>query len=121
MAAWLLANDGIKALVGSRVYPQNLPPNPTYPALTYEKISGARHHDIGFAYPRYQLTCWGKTYGAARGLANTVILEIQRYKGYMGSVAVKQVKIENETDLYDSAADVRMIAVDVKIVHKEVG
>lgn len=117
---WLLANTDIKALVDSRIYPIILPQNPAYPAMTYEKISGAGHHNINFAFPRYQLSCFGKTYGAARGLADVVRWEMQRFKGLFGTVAIKQIVLAGEVELYDAAAAVYYVALDFKILHKEV-
>jgi hypothetical protein len=57
--AKLRAASTITALVGSRVYPDALPPSPALPALTVRKISDIPDPEVGAAHrARVQVSCW---------------------------------------------------------------
>lgn len=59
-----------------RIYPMELPQGPTYPAITYQRISNARVNSFdaggGIDNPRLQVDCWALTRQAARELAMEV-------------------------------------------------
>lgn len=65
--AHLIADAGLAALVGARVYPLQLPQRPTLPAVTYQHISTlpTQHRDNPYAHherSRYQFDCWAGDY-----------------------------------------------------------
>jgi hypothetical protein len=58
------------------VYPGSIPTNGTYPNVVMQKISHPEirsHQGIELEYPRFQLTCWGKTYQESVELAYLVV------------------------------------------------
>ena len=85
-ALWarLQAVAGVTALVSARVYPLLLRQNPTYPAVTYEKVSGPRIENLqglsGLAHPRFQFSCFGDDYEEADSVAEQVRLALEGYR-----------------------------------------
>lgn len=76
IVARLLAVSGVTDLVAARVYPLILPQGPTYPALVYQRIAGARdavlEGDPGGGEARIQITAWASSYSGALALAEAV-------------------------------------------------
>ena len=111
------------ASAGGRVYPAKLPQNPTYPCITYFQVSGPRDysHDgySGTTASRYQVSCWGKTYAATKGLAREVIRAVEGYTGMMGTTRIGLIRVDNETDNYEYDSDVYHMPVDLIIQYKE--
>lgn len=65
---------------GTRVYPMLMPQNPTYPALTYQRIASAPVASLdgmsNLDRVRMQVDCWALTYLAAKNLAAQVRAEL---------------------------------------------
>lgn len=120
MLTWLKANI---ALAANRVYPVKLPQNFTLPAITYSKVSGVRvqSHDgpSNLAYPRFQISCWGNKYLAAKQLAEEVRQDMDCYSGAMGGTTVQVSRLINEVDFHNPEVGVYQIALDFYIWHTE--
>ena len=104
---------------GSRIYPLALPQKPDYPAVTYQVISSPRHHDIDVAYPRIQYTTFARTYGQTKELAGLLRLYLQRLKGVLSGVHIKQIEYINAVEFYQGDARIYYIPQDFKIIHEE--
>ena len=109
---FLLADGTISGLVGTRIFPLKLPQAPTFPAITYQMISGGRSHTyggaVGLASPRFQFDCWGATYLQAEALAEALRIRLDGFSGAMGaspSTVVQGVFFQDERDLYEDGAD----------------
>lgn len=120
----LVGNAGVLALAGNRVYPLNLPQNPSYPAITYRRVTTRRvmahdgPEDLGF--PRFQFDCYAVGYREVRDLANALRAALNGYRGIMGGgVEVDGVIFLNEVDDFGDTAEVFRVTVDFLIVHKE--
>lgn len=106
--AFLSANTGIQAVVGTRIYPLRVPEGATLPALAYHKVSGPSEHskdgDMSLNHPRFQITCWAATYAAAKAGRTAVSAALNGFANGSvmgGSVVVDQVIVENDMDLHD--------------------
>ncbi len=130
--SYLSSTAALTALVGNRIYPVVLPPNVVYPAVTYQRISGPRVHtmgnDPGLAYPRIQISCWyrdisdpQKGYGQVKAVAEQIRLALQDQKNttWGGSVTVRAVLFDGDTDLYDFETQVHQVALDFIIWYTE--
>lgn len=94
LRAFLLADATIAATVVTRIYPQKLPQNVTYPAITITRVSSIRanvlHGPASLARPRYQIDCWVKENpGATATIAFTDALTLggavrNRLEAYVG-------------------------------------
>lgn len=56
----------LTALVGARIYPLQLPQEPTLPAITYQQVSAlpnlTHNNTVGWTIYRYQLDIYADTY-----------------------------------------------------------
>ena len=111
LRAYVLSDATVAALVNSRMYPVKLPQNVTYPALSYNQVSGVRIYDLcgptGRAKPRISINSWGESYADARALADAVRRAIQGFRGTLGDspgAQIDDVKLDNEIDLDEPEA-----------------
>ena len=85
----LLANAGVSALIGTRIYPVQGPPdNPTYPYITYQDFTAAPS-DYAFdsaelVTRRIQFAYWGLAYSDGAGIYLAVRNAISGYVGTLG-------------------------------------
>lgn len=119
----LSSTDAVTDLVGTRIYPLKLPQNPTYPAITYGRVSARRgmtHDGPGdMAWPRFQFDCYGASYSAAKGVANAIRSTLNGFSGTVSTVNICAVFFMNEVDDFNDDTEVYRIAVDFRIIHKE--
>lgn len=111
-----LRNDPtVAALVGSRIYPLLLPQDYDLPAITYTKISGSRINaktgQTGLANPRFQFSCWGKTYLEAKKVADAVRIAMNQFKG--------DAYMQDEQDFYEPDTGLYHVPVDFIVWHTE--
>jgi hypothetical protein len=107
----LSTNAGVSALVGTRIYPVQGPPDaPTYPYITYQPVTGGSEYALNSAEARrkrIQFDCW-----AASALANLQILTALRnvLTGYTGTLTdgtrVLFTTRENEMANFDDSQKV---------------
>lgn len=113
----LVDNAGVVAIVGQRVYPVLLPQNPTYPAISYERISSTGQDGTSNRKEsRYQINCWARTYAGVVSLSAAVKVALEEYHDADQTPGISWVRVVNELDDYDSEVDVFRIIVDV-ILH----
>lgn len=111
----LLKDDAaVAALVSNRIFPLLMPQNPAFPAITYHRVSGPRVHShggpSGLASPRFQVSCWAKSYAAVRDLAEKVRLALD---GRMGAL------LQNELHTYEPDTETFHAPLDFVIWHQE--
>lgn len=109
LIARLLANAGVAAIVGTRVYPGARPQGSALPALVLNKISGAPVYDdegeAGLLTARMQIDAWGITYTAAKLLARAVRDCLSGLVGTQGTIAFRNVLIDVERDTRETGAN----------------
>lgn len=123
--AHLKSYTGLTNLVGTRIYPLVLPQNPTLPAIIYQKISRVGGRALSSPSPRYvrarfQISCWGASYGSVKDVAEQVKAALQDYHGVMGGtggVTVLDADVANEQDIYEPEVGIYHLPVDVFIYH----
>jgi hypothetical protein len=107
--------QGVTA-AGSRIYPQILPQDVTYPAISYTEVSAIRTHAMGTDSPvvrvRVQVDAWAVTYADSRAVANQVATALSRYRGQVGSVIVRDVLLDNEDSSYEAESQTRRVSQD---------
>ena len=106
---------GLSALIGARCYPLRLPDTPTFPALSYQRISSSEKAGTsGVHHPRYQFDCWGTTYVQAEAVAVQVEAAFAEHRAagtpdYRGGQRVGQL------DTYDPATGRYRVIVDMRL------
>lgn len=93
--AVLAADASVAALVSTRIYPDRLPQNVTYPAITYEINFNASYEAmdgiLGLAESFVEVVCWSATRLQATALAEAVRLALTSYQGTSASVVVRRI------------------------------
>lgn len=77
--AFVVAQSSVSTLIGSRMYPDELPQNATLPAITYHRISTLHHENIkgskaGMAEALVEVRCYATTRNACNALCEAVRL-----------------------------------------------
>jgi len=122
----LLADSGIKSLIGERLYYVKAPQDVAKPYVVFLKASGPREysHDGAskLARPRFQFSCFAMTYYEAKQIAEAIRAAIEAFSGTMGGtggVEVGSCFCINESDIYEEDTRLFHVAVDYLIWHKE--
>lgn len=123
LRTFLLADATLSGLIGTRLYPLKMPQKPTYPAITYQWVTGQRVHSTdgasGLAGPRVQFDCWAETYLAMESVFEALRLRLDGYQGAAGTTKVQGAFFDNERDLYEDKVEIYRRSVDYFIWHSE--
>lgn len=105
----LTTNTAVAAIVTKRVYPVVIPQKGSFPAVTYQRVSGNRVNGLDGAgelvQARVQVDCWAESYSAVRALADAVsaaltgigFLPVGDRDGFEDEVLVHRVILEFTT------------------------
>jgi len=119
----LVSDAGVSAIVAARVYPLELPQEPTLPAIVYFKISSSRltHHGTTSKYceANYQISCVAATVLGAKLLAAAVVSAVHGYSGTVDSLRIFVCEVISESDLLQTAIEEYAVAIDVSLKHLE--
>lgn len=129
--ALLTTHVAVAPLVAGRVFPVILPQAVTYPAITYQTITGASNYSMDgsseLANSRMQFDCYATSFDAVTLLKAAVM---KCLSGFSGSVGTPPVEIQgafrvNETDDFEQPLDgpgprVWRKTLDFIIWHKEI-
>lgn len=122
LVAQMKNHAGLAKLIGARVYPGLLPPQPTYPALIYAVVSDVPEHamgsDPGPKTARVQTTVWSTGYKAARDCAVQVVAALSRFR-YASAPTVFDVLVDNQLDTYDAEVRAHGIVTDFRVFYCE--
>lgn len=106
----LSTTTSITALSGTRLYPVILPQNPTYPAITYQRVAGVRINSLsGYSTlenPVMQVDVWAKTYEEAISLSGAVITAMENSTSFKCTLPHTPIDIyEDEIEAYRREMD----------------
>lgn len=126
--ARLTGNAGLAALVGTRVHPDMLPQNVTYPAIRYVQVSrvevvrkpvaaGGVGASLAIVRGTFQLDCYAKTYKQAHQVAIAAAAAVYGWRDPANGVIVARVTDVQDTN--DSEETMQRVSVDVSITYNE--
>lgn len=124
LVTFLNAQAAITALVSSRIYGEILPPNPTYPCVSYRTES----HDLpnnfsgntGFCRSDYLIDAWSDDLSAAITLSNALRTALKNHTGSFGGINVMQIHITAGPEtVYEESIDAYRITQIFSIWHNE--
>lgn len=105
----LLADAGISAVVGSRIHPNVLPMNTSFPAIMYTVLNTKSDSHLsgttGIAESMLQLDAYGQDYSELLSLMELVRLELQSIRGTYDSVFINMVDLDSSYDGFDRPED----------------
>lgn len=122
--AHLQARPGLVALVGDRVYPRKMPPDPVFPLVLYTRVStpprGLTHSGpVGLAEPRIQFDVWATDPLDADAVAEQLRLAVHGFRGSMDDVVVGSAQVVNDFDADDPDTGLFRRVLDAQIQHEE--
>jgi hypothetical protein len=92
VVALLEAHVGLSALIGSRIYPETLPEEPNFPALTYSEVDEvptyAHDGDANYDKTRLQFECWAMEKQDAKAVAAQLRDCLGGYRGTSEGVTI---------------------------------
>ncbi len=109
----LLSNaTAISASVGTRIYPIVAPENPTYPYVTYSRVTGIKDNSLsgycGMENVHVQVDVWGTVYGGVKSLSKTIHQTMETstdFKAILLSDQDLTEVLENEDIIYREVLD----------------
>lgn len=117
--ARLTSFGGLSALVGSRIYPNIIPQNSTYPCIIYGRVAAEHFHCMegssGLVAETYQIDIFATSKSSAEAIAEQVRLALQGYRGTSAGVAVNGVLLTDTRDDYSDVARLFNVSHDFKI------
>lgn len=109
LRAELAADATVAALVGARIYPEFMPENVTYPAITYRRVSTVRFNKMSgpddLTQVRIQVDCWDDSYADVQTLAAAVINALDGVKTTLGAQVVSHCYLDSRQDLSEMDGD----------------
>ncbi|WP_461367544.1 DUF3168 domain-containing protein [Candidatus Darwinibacter acetoxidans] len=121
--AHLLADPGVKAAVGDRIYQGRVPAGATKPLIVIQPpISRVPQRDLGgvaYKRTRIQVTAMTDTQKQAEATAKAVIDAVEGFTGMMGGgLDVILASVDNDRQIAQDGIDEIYHHVDVMIVYK---
>lgn len=119
----LLGEESVSELLGTRLYPNKLPQNPTLPAVVYSVVSEVPLHtlDAGgyeLARSRVQFDVYARKYADARG-AWAVIEAVLRTIATEHPSAGLEAWLEDTRDLYEDTPELHRVSADVWVWRRQ--
>ena len=126
IAAFLIADATIGAVVDNRIYPLMIPQGAILPCLTYQRISTPRivtHQSSGatgdLTNPRFQFDAWGVTQKEVKAISDALRAVLHGKRGAMGGVTIRAAIAENEEPEFDPDSELYRSRSDYIIWQEE--
>lgn len=114
--AILLANTTVSNIVGTRIYPLNLPLDCDFPALSYSKPSDPYNRIVG--KPRFQIDCWAEDFTEVQNLKIAVQNALDGYSGTVLGINIEIIIPLDSVDTVEQNLGVYHIPYDFKIIYR---
>ena len=105
----LLDHAGLKALIGSKIYPEEIPQGTQLPAVFWIKVSDIKDHFLtgqsNLERPIYQFTAQANSKGAVKPVAEQIKAALCDYQGDLHGVEVQKIELQNEFSSMEKSAD----------------
>lgn len=119
----LLEDAAVSGLVVDRIEPAPLTQDSPLPAITYQRISGARGETFdgpsGLAWPRIEFDFWAATHDGARALFDAVRRSLDGAAFVAAGVVIQKAQVISETDFYESDVKLHRVSADLRVWHEE--
>lgn len=119
----LIANSGVTTLIAQRVYPNELPPNATLPAIVYNVVSDVPENSFtGLTSTttknaRVQVDCYASPTTNGDGAYKQVHALARAVELALGDVADSDLAcvLEDTRDLYDNVTQYHRVSMDFSV------
>lgn len=125
LRTFLLADEALSALVGTRIYPDEVPQGGTFPALRYLQVSLLADYthdgDANLDMTRYQFDCYAPNRPQANQVATVLRTALSRLqKTRIDDICFQSVFMVNALSGYDDGFNQWRMVRDFEIVYKAV-
>lgn len=123
--AFLLADAGVAALVGTRVYPNFEPQDAALPAVAYQAIGGpsgeiGHNREREFRQLRIMYTVTAATYASAKAVAAAIRTALWGYRGTLsGSAYCYSCEVTADLDGYNQPNQLQTVRLDGVFLYHE--
>ena len=128
LRTYLLTKSTVTAIIGTRIYPSNLPQNATLPALVYDVFTG--HPDdvltgsSGSFTASVDVECISLNHITSNDLAEQIRLVTQGYFGAMGDEQCNACRLIGRVESYENPIDGsdqgrHVVAISLEITHTQ--
>ena len=101
--AVLIADEGVNALVASRIYPQRRPMGTDLPALIYQNVLSHQVESLDaqgvIRRTRLAIECLDNTYGDTKTLRDAVEAALNDYAGTEEDETIHSTRLESAVDI----------------------
>ena len=116
----ILANGTVNAIT-TRLHPQMLPQEPTYPAIVYSVISNMPDQTLqgpsGLAYARFRFDIIAETNGGAKALAAALKTALDGKSFTVSTYELRSIVALGDTDLYEDEIECHCVSSDFGVWH----
>lgn len=117
---YLQSQSDLAALVGNRIYPNYLPENATYPAISYFRVSNIRPRvkdgHIGEAQPRFQFDIWAEKYAQAAEVERLLVSALDNIDF---NADIYHSEYVGGSESYEQTVKLHHFMVDYLILYRE--
>jgi hypothetical protein len=127
LMAFLLADAGLRSVVGSRINWQERPQASRLPALVLHRTGGDHDYSMdgptGLVWSRVQMDGWARTYTEALTVARAALHAAHRLKGVYQNTRFQGIFVDGQRDLktdlnnVDLSERLKAVSVDLRIWH----
>lgn len=119
----LTGYSALTALVSTRIYRQHAPDNPTFPMITFQRISTSREMTLegvwGLVRSLYYFDVFGDEHASTKAIANQVLAALNGLRGTYSGMDIRSVLSDDEGDSYEEDVDVHRTTLSFYITYKE--
>jgi hypothetical protein len=109
LTSYLLGFPGLEALIGDKLYPDELPQGIKIPAVIYSKVSDVKEHTLAgqnrLERPMLQFTAFAGTKPVARTIKNQLKTALSDFQGTLSSLEIQYIRLENELSSLEKSSD----------------
>jgi len=120
----LLNDANVSALVGTRIYTNEIPQKPTYPVILYEQINSERDFTMqgpsGIVTTSIQIRAYDSNYSGVKDLTTKIRQVLNGLTETILGVNIFGIFLQNESDEYDEDLEINSTILDYSISHDEV-
>ena len=123
LTSYLLDFSGLTALIGDKLYPDEIPQGIKLPAVIYSKVSDVKDHTLvgqnRLESPMIQFAAFVGSKTAARAIANQLKAALCDFQGELSGLEIQYIRLENEISSLEKSSD-GIIKINTEILEFEI-
>jgi len=119
---YLTSKTEITSLVGTKIFPNNVPNSAELPYVAVSRVSSDGEHYLGGASKQvtdvFELEVYGRTSLEVEGISEAIRDKTDGFKGLMGSTEVGSALIDGQSDVFivdDQGKDKQLFRISITL------